>query len=382
MVPHERWASSCCGLALAGLLAVVLGVACQASAPAQSPAAGAPAASASPAAVAPAPKPAAPSGAAAAPVELTTLRVTDYQITSSAGVYIASAKGYFRDEGIQIELVRATAQDMVPLLVSGQVDVASGAINASLYNAFARGMPAKIVADHGANLPNASAGGIVFRKDLVDSGAIQGPADLRGRKVAKSAAGSAADISLDYYLRGGGLSSADIDITLLNFPDIIPAFENRAIDAAYYQEAFTTIAVERGAAVRGPIGYDIYPNQQIGVILFGERMLGDRALGLRFLRAYVRGVRDYVRAMIERDPAAFDDVVPILIEATTVKERVLFEKAIPSGLKWDPITNLQSMVDDQEWYLANGLQTGRVNIPDFVDTSTVEQAIRELGPGR
>jgi hypothetical protein len=83
--------------------------------------------------------------------------------------------------------------------------------------------------------------------------------------------------------------------------------------------------------------------------------------------------------MLERDPAAFDEVVPILIEHTTVKDRALYEKAIPSGLKPDPIPNVQSIVDDQEWYLARGYQTQRVNVRDYIDTSFVEQAIRELG---
>jgi len=72
--------------------------------------------------------------------------------------------------------------------------------------------------------------------------------------------------------------------------------------------------------------------------------------------------------------------VPLLSEHTTVKERALYEKAIPSGLKPDPIPNVQSIVDDQEWYLAHGHQTQRISVQDFVDTSFVEQAIRELGP--
>jgi len=98
------------------------------------------------------------------------------------------------------------------------------------------------------------------------------------------------------------------------------------------------------------------------------------------MRAYVRGVRDYVKALIDRDPAAFDEIVPILIDHTTVKERSLFEKAIPSGLRRDPVPNVQSIVEDQEWYLAHGHQTQRISVQDFVDTSFVEQAIRELGP--
>jgi len=307
----------------------------------------------------------------------TRVRITDVQITSAAGSYIAAEKGYFREEGIDPEFI-LTGPDQVPVVVADQADVAGAAINAFLFNAFARGIPIRVVADHGANLAGASAGGWVVRKDLVDTGTYQGPASVRGWKVG-SATGSVADIALDRFLRSGGLAIEDVDMTYLAFPDILTALSNGALQAAYYQEPFTTIAVDRGIVVRGPIGYDVYPNQQIGVLLFGERLLRDPSASLRYLRAYVRGVRDYVRAMIDRDPGTFDQIVPILIEHTTVKDRTLFEKAIPSGLRADPVPNLQSMADDQDWFIAHGLVQQRTNIQDMVELSMVEQAIRELG---
>ncbi len=358
----------CAPLTLA--VVVLLGACVPTAAPAPPKPAAAPTAGPPAAAMAPTPT---------RPAELTTLKVTDLQITSSAGNYIGTAKGYFREEGIQLEFVRAPSTDLMPLLVAGQVDIGAGAIVAGLFNAFARGIPVKIVADHGSSLPNASAGGVVFRKDLWENGTIRGPADLRGRRIGVANISSAPSVTLDRYLNTGGLTVNDVEQVVLPFPDFLPAFENRHIDAAYFQEPFTTIAIERGAIVRGPIAGEIYPYQQIGVILFGERLLSDRALAMRYIRAYVRGVRDYVKAMQEREPAAYEEVVPILIEYTTVKDRALFDKAIPSGLKYDPLPNVQSLADDQEWFLAQGHQTQRINIHDFVDTSFVEQAIRELG---
>ena len=310
------------------------------------------------------------------------MRITDIQISSAAGSYIAADKGYFEEEGIRPEFVAVATSDQIPAIVAGQADAAGAAIDAFLLNAFARGLPLKIVADHGANLPGASAGGWATRKDLVDSGAYQGPGSVRGWKVGLSQTSSSAAISLDRFLRGGGLRTEDVEVVLLPFPDQIPAFANGAIDGAYWQEPFTTIAVERGLVVRGPLGYDVYPYQQIAGVLFGEKLLSDRALAVRHLRAYTRGVRDYVKAMIDRDPAAFDEVVPMLIQHTTVKDRALFEKAIPSGLNPDPIPNVQSIGDDQEWYLEHGYQTQRVNVADLVDLSMVEEAIRQLGSAR
>jgi NitT/TauT family transport system substrate-binding protein len=325
----------------------------------------------------------APPSAPAAPAERATLHISHSMITSSAGNYVAADRGYFAEEGIDVEFVRVmTGTETMALIVSGQTDVGGGLISSGLYNAFARGIQVKIVADHGANLPNASAGGMAFRKDLFESGVIREAKDLRGRKVAIANEGGAAHITLDRYLQAAGLALTDVDLTFVPLADTAAAFQNRVIEAAYWQEPFTTIALEQGLIVRGPIGYEIYPQQQIGGIMFAERLTSDRALGLRYMRAYVRGVRDYVNAMQDRDPATFDAVVPILMNYTTVKDRALFDKAIPSGLRPDPTVNVESIIADQEWYLAHGYVTQRANVEAFVDLSFVEQAIRELGPYR
>src|SRR5262249_49897204 len=127
------------------------------------------------------------------------------------------------------------------------------------------------------------------------------------------------------------------------------AYANQAIAGSIWQEPFTTIGQERGLAVGGPVECHLYPNHHITPELFREKLLSDGSRGMGFLRADTRGVRDYARAMLDRGPAAFDEVVPILIEYTTVKDRALYEKTIPSGLKVDPFPNLQSLADDQEY---------------------------------
>ena len=138
-------------------------------------------------------RPAAAAPSAAAPQaarEPTTVRITDIQITSAAGSYIAAERGYFREEGVDAQFIPMGARTRSRRSVANSADVAGAAINAFIFNAVARGVPVKGVADHGANLKDASAGGVAIRKDLFDSGAIRGPADLRGRKIGLSNSGS------------------------------------------------------------------------------------------------------------------------------------------------------------------------------------------------
>ncbi|MBX5489854.1 MAG: ABC transporter substrate-binding protein [Chloroflexi bacterium] len=320
--------------------------------------------------------------AAPAPPELALVRVSDYQILAGAGHYVADALGYFREEGIQVEFVRSSPPDMLPLLVSGQLDIGITSVNAGLYNAFARGLPLRVVADHGSNAGTEAGSMLLIRKDLVDNGTYSRVADLRGRKVANANTADATTIELDLLLQRDGLTLEDIDFTLLPFADILSALENRAVDAAYLQEPFITIALERGWAVAGPRAGEVYPDHQIGIVLYGERLLRDRDLGLRYMRAYVRGIRTYRHAMWERDPVARSAVIPVLLERTAVKDRALLEKLQPSNLKADPFPNVQTMAADQEWFLSRGLQPQRIDLATVVDLSFVEQVVRELAAMR
>ena len=311
-----------------------------------------------------------------------TVRITDIQITSAAGSYIAAEKGYFREEGIQAQFMPVPTADQVTAIVSDSADVAGAAINAQLFNALARGLPIKMMADHGANLRNASAGGVVFRKDLADTGQLSGPADLKRQRVGVGTppGTSTADIAFSRYLEQAGLTEKDLEMVLLSFPDILPAFVSQNIAAAYWQEPFTTIAVKQGVVVRGPIGFDLYPEQQIAVLVFGRGIQADRDLSLRYLRAYTRGVRDYVKGIINKDQKTFGEVAPILIQHTTVKDVSLLQEAIPSGLKPEPVPNQQSIVDDLDWFVKQGQVSQKFDVTQYLDLALVQEAIRQVGP--
>jgi NitT/TauT family transport system substrate-binding protein len=361
--------------ALRGLGAALLLAACSAAGgappapPGAAPTAGAAAAPSAAVAVAP-----------TKPPEPARVRITDAQITSAAGSYIADAKGYFREEGIQAEFVRMGGGDQIPAIVSGTADVTGTAIAAALYNAFGRDLPLKMVADHGANLKDAAAGGLVVRKDLFDAGKFTGPASIKGWKLAEAVPASTPDVAMDKWLHTGGLSLKDISITYLGFPETLQALTNKALDAAYYQEPFTTIGVNQGTIVRAVPAWEMYLNQQIAVVVFGPKMNGNKDLSQRFIRAYLRGARDYVKGLIQKDQAMFDQVVPILIEHTTVKQRDLFEKAIPSGLRPDGMPNVQSIKDDLNYFIQNGDVKEKFDIDKYFDLSYIQQANKDLGP--
>src|SRR5262249_57197427 len=76
------------------------------------------------------------------------VRVGIINATTDAPFFIADAKGYFKEEGLHVDFVSFdAAAKMVPSLATGELDVASGAVSVALYNAVARGVEMKVVAD-------------------------------------------------------------------------------------------------------------------------------------------------------------------------------------------------------------------------------------------
>src|SRR5690348_14791796 len=127
--------------------------------PASRPAAGAGAAGSAPAApataapapssstatqAAPAAAPAAPSG----PPEVVHVGVPGS--FTDAGLAIGIAQGYFQRQNLELDPQRLdSAAKMIPFVSTGQLDVAGGGPGAGLFQAFARGVDLKIVADKG-----------------------------------------------------------------------------------------------------------------------------------------------------------------------------------------------------------------------------------------
>src|SRR5438105_15582797 len=98
-----------------------------------------------------------------------TVRVGITNVSTDVGFFIAHKKGYFRDEGLNVVFTEFnSAAKMIAPLGTGQLDVGGGTVSAGLYNAVARRIDIKIVADKGSIKPGYGISSLVVRKDQVD----------------------------------------------------------------------------------------------------------------------------------------------------------------------------------------------------------------------
>ena len=306
--------------------------------------------------------------------------------TSDAPIYIADKKGFFRAEGIEVKVSNfRSASDMVAPLGAGQLDAGAGSAGAALYNAVARGIRIKIVADKASSPPGYGATKILVRKDLIDSGRYKEPKDLKGLRFAMNAPGVSNTSTLNTLLKSAGLRYSDVETVDLPFPDHVVALKNKSVDASASVEPGPAIAVRNGDAVVIKADDEILPNHQIAVLLYSEEFVRKRRTdAVRFMRAYIRAVRFYNGALKNgrfQGPNA-DEVIAILSESTPIKSRDIYQAITPTGMNPDGRVNTASLAHDLAFYGEQGLIKGTINLDEVVDGSFVEAVLKEFGPYR
>jgi ABC-type nitrate/sulfonate/bicarbonate transport system substrate-binding protein len=308
-----------------------------------------------------------------------TVRVGVVGATGESGLYVAEEQGYFRQQGITIEWAQFQAgQQMIPLLGSGQLDVGSGGVSAGLINAVALDIPLRIVADEGYIAPGSRWQGIVVRKELVDNGTFGGCPNYKGLRVANVTDGNTGHIVLARTLRECGLELTDIDVVLMSFGDMMVAFQNGAIDAAFILEPFLTRGVEEGLFVMTKSGGDAYPGQQGAVVLYAPQFIANRReVGQRFMVGYLQGVRAYTAATTRGVNRA--EVIGILSRLTSVRDPAVLDRLAPVTLNPDGYINVQAFGDDVAWWYDRGYTRTRIDPAQVVDHSFVDYAIERLG---
>jgi NitT/TauT family transport system substrate-binding protein len=310
------------------------------------------------------------------------IRVGILTSTTDAPLWIADRNGYFKDEGIAVQFLTFTSgETMIAPLSTAQLDAGGGSAAASLYNAVARGADLRIVADLGSDPPGYGFDQMIVRADLVKSGKVKSIKDLRGMTIATNALGSPSSTQLVKYLAKGGLTREDIKHIYLPYTQHEVALKNGSLDAANTIEPFATDAIATGVAVKLAGDDEFYPNQEISVVMYGGAFIRDhRDLGVKFMRAYIRGVRFYNDALANGKLAGPNAaaVIKLLSDETKMDPAVL--RAItPDGANPDGKLNLQSLRDDLAAYKSWGLIDGTVNADQTVDTSFAAEAVKGLG---
>lgn len=308
------------------------------------------------------------------------IRVGVVRVISTAGVFIALEKGYFKEQGLDVQLIdfRSAALMMAPIS-TGELEVGAGGLSAGFYNAIRRGMPVVVVADKGSQPPGFGFSALVVRKDLWDSGEVKSVKDLKGRVVATNATGGVNIFEWSRFLALAGLTIKDAEFKIMPFPEMVTALGKKAIDAAVIVQPLVTVAEARGVGVKLMSVDQAEPGEQTAVIFYSRDWARKNPEPARkFMVAYMKGLRFYNDALKEKG-AKFDELIGILSKHTPVRDRALYEKMVWAGLNPNGYVNKESIMEMQKFFVDNGWGEGIVPIEQLVDESFIEHAIKVLG---
>ncbi|KKB34202.1 ABC transporter substrate-binding protein [Bacillus thermotolerans] len=318
-----------------------------------------------------------PSGDLAPLEKKTTVIIAEDGAASGAGFYIAKEKGYFEDYNIEVKFAQfANSDDMLPALASGEVDIAGGVSTASFFNAIAQGIDVKIIADKGHNVEGKSYFSFVIGKDQQDE--IKEYADFKGKRIAVSTKNGVDDYIFEQMIAHGGLTADDVEFVLMpDFGSMLGAVSNGSIDAALQIEPFITQGTEKGIHVRFGDTTDYAPEAQIAMVLGSPQFVRDKDVSVRFMAAYLKGVRDYNDAFIKGENK--DEIITIMTKHTALKDPGLWEKVSVTGLDPNGHMYVDDIKNQYDMYKANGAIRGNVDLDKAIDTTLTDEAIEIIG---
>ncbi len=217
---------------------------------------------------------AAPLAAGAAP-ERKTLDIhtaRDAQLASQ--LVIAQAKGFFREEGIDVQIKYFTAgSEIPPGMASGSIVMASaGAPNA--ISLAASNFPMRVIAQI-ADISGAQ--GVVVRPQA----GIRTPKDLEGKRMGIVKAGPALDL-FGKFSRTYGVDQSKITMANMLPPDLLTAFIKGDIDAYAVWEPYLTRGEQAGGKLLHTGTYSYIPGAE------GPKRIFSMACVLFTLESFVK----------------------------------------------------------------------------------------------
>jgi NitT/TauT family transport system substrate-binding protein len=130
------------------------------------------------------------------------LMVAESPAVASALFYVARDQGYFADQNLDVETIKANSgKEALEIVAAGKADLAMAA-EAPFVRALAAGVPAQIVATVETSERNT---GII----LPHASTIRTPSDLKGKRIG-FCPGTASEYFLAIFLQTSGLADGDI----------------------------------------------------------------------------------------------------------------------------------------------------------------------------
>src|SRR5580692_1494302 len=275
---------------------------------------------------------------AGARAEETKIRLGVLRLSSSAPVFIAQDKGYFRDAGLDVELkFFDAAQPIAVAVTSGDIDFGITAFTAGLYNLAGKGT-LKVIGGMSREKAGYPLIGYFASNNAYAAG-LKTPRDLAGKRIAVTQVGSSFHYSLGLLADKYRFKLADVKIVpLQSLSNAAAALKGETVDAALLPVSTARKLMDDGGArLLGWVG-DETP-WQLGAVFASPKTLANKALVTKLLAVLERADREYhdvILASVKDGKAVIDDKTKPLLEIIAKYTNLPVEQVVGNCAYIDP----------------------------------------------
>jgi NitT/TauT family transport system substrate-binding protein len=270
--------------------------------------------------------------------ELLKAKVGVLRLSSSAPVFIAQDKGYFRDAGLDIELkFFDAAQPIAVATTSGDVDFGITAFTAGLYNLAGKGT-LKVIGGMSREKAGYPLIGYFASNNAYAAG-LKTPRDLAGKRIAVTQIGSSFHYSLGLLADKYGFKLSDVKVLpMQSLSNAAAALKGETVDAALLPAPTARKLIDDGGAkLLGWVG-DETP-WQLGAVFASPKTLTNKPLVTKLLAALERADREYhdvILAAVTDGKAPINEQTRPLLEIIAKYDRdgKLDVKNVANQIEW------------------------------------------------
>ena len=162
-------------------------------------------------------------------------RVGVLRLASSGPVFIAQDQGFFKEAGLDVELVFFdAAQPIAVAAASGDVDFGVTAFTAGLFNLAGKGALA-VIAGQAREVPGFPLDAYLATSQP-NGAALQAPKDIRGHRIGITQVGSSFHFAAGLLAEKYGFPISDVKfVPLQSMSNVVSALKGGAVDGAILQ---------------------------------------------------------------------------------------------------------------------------------------------------
>lgn len=279
-------------------------------------------------------------------------------------VYFGVDKGFYKEEGLDVEVMNVKADVLISGMTAGEIDYATSA--GSVLRAAVQGLPVRMLM-YMALKPDFT---------LISQPEINSVADLKGKVVASSSAAATSTVSLLRTLKHFNVDPSEVTIQYIaGSQERIAALKSRAIDAAVLTMPFEITAAEMG----------------LKELFFSGGIMDIPFSGIGTTKEKISKETDEVKAVLRatmksmkyiQDPANRGEVEKFIASYWKISEEgggQVLDKLlkITSSDGFAPDSSVQNDIDTARQELKLG--QGTINVSDVVDYTLLKEVQVELG---